>query len=267
VEAIFRALGDENRRKLLDRLYQRDGQTLGELVEGMEMTRFGVMKHLRVLEDAGLVTTRKVGREKLHYLNPVPIQLIADRWISKFAAPWARAMTGLKHHLEEESMSRPMHQYEVYIQATAEAVWDALTNPEKTRLYIHSTMVESDWQPGSPIRYRYGQDGAVAVEGVVLEADRPRRLVHTWRAIYSPETAADAPSRVTWEIVPLGGACKVAVIHDEFEGETATYRSISRGWAPILNHLKSVLETGRPMELDEAALEAYQNSRETEAVG
>ena len=98
---VFRALGDANRRLLLDRLFERDGQTLGELTTHLPgMTRFGVMKHLTVLEDAGLVTTQRAGREKRHYLNPVGIRLIHDRWISKYAAPVVGAMTTIKHRVE-----------------------------------------------------------------------------------------------------------------------------------------------------------------------
>ena len=103
MDLVFKALADTSRRSLLDNLFARDGQTLGELGAGLEMTRFGAMKHLRVLEKAGLVTTRKVGRQKLHYLNPVPIQEIHQRWVSKFAAPWLQAMGALKAELEGES--------------------------------------------------------------------------------------------------------------------------------------------------------------------
>jgi DNA-binding transcriptional ArsR family regulator len=102
MDEVFRALADPTRRGLLDRLYERDGQTLTELFDGLPMTRFGVMKHLRVLEDANLVTTRRRGREKLHFLNPVPIRLIHDRWVSKYAEPWAAALSELKQDLEEE---------------------------------------------------------------------------------------------------------------------------------------------------------------------
>ncbi len=102
VDEVFKALADPTRRRLLDELFARDGQTLTELEEGLPMTRFGVMKHLRVLEEAGLITTRRQGRSKLHYLNAVPIRLIHDRWVSKYAEPWAAGLSGLKRHLESE---------------------------------------------------------------------------------------------------------------------------------------------------------------------
>ncbi len=113
MDLVFRALADPTRRGLLDELYSEDGQTLTSLVEGLPMTRFGVMKHLRVLEEAGLVVTKRRGREKLHFLNPVPIRLVHDRWVSKYAEPWAATLSELKETLEEgndgESV-RDLHQ-------------------------------------------------------------------------------------------------------------------------------------------------------------
>jgi DNA-binding transcriptional ArsR family regulator len=102
MDAVFRALADPTRRSLLDDLYEADGQTLSALVERVPMTRFGVMKHLKVLEEAGLVVTKRRGREKLHFLNPVPIRLVHDRWVSKYAEPWAATLSELKTTLEEE---------------------------------------------------------------------------------------------------------------------------------------------------------------------
>ena len=103
MDEVFKALADPTRRELLDELFSQDGQSLQALEERFEMSRVGVMKHLKVLEEAGLVTTRKQGREKLHFLNPVPIRLIQERWVSKYAEPWAATLTGLKERLEDES--------------------------------------------------------------------------------------------------------------------------------------------------------------------
>src|SRR5881392_1425228 len=103
MDDVFRALADPTRRSLLDELFKDDGQTLSALEQRLPMTRFGVMKHLRILEEAGLVVTRKRGREKLHFLNPVPIRLIHDRWVSKYAEPWAAGLSDLKHDLEKET--------------------------------------------------------------------------------------------------------------------------------------------------------------------
>src|SRR5438045_8060508 len=112
MDDVFKALADPTRRSLLDELFKEDGQSLTALEERLPMTRFGVMKHLKVLEEAGLVTTKKRGREKLHFLNAVPIRLVHDRWVSKYAEPWAAALTGLKRDLEGRSMEKV---FEIYI--------------------------------------------------------------------------------------------------------------------------------------------------------
>ena len=113
MDEVFKALADPTRRSLLDELFKEDGQTLSALEARIAMSRFGVMKHLRVLEEAGLVVAKKRGREKLHFLNPVPIRLIHDRWVSKYAAPWASALVELKRDLEEDDDGegvRDLHQ-------------------------------------------------------------------------------------------------------------------------------------------------------------
>jgi DNA-binding transcriptional ArsR family regulator len=166
VDEVFKALADPSRRKLLDQLYKRDGQTLSQLCEHLPMTRFGTMKHLRVLEEAGLITTRMQGREKLHFLNPVPLRLIHDRWTSKYAALFTRVLGALKQRLE-----KPMA----------------------------------------------GEN--------------------------------DRPSRVTWLIEKKGETCKVTLTHDDFDGETKTYKSVGPGWNPVLSGLKTLLETGKPLKI------------------
>ena len=143
---VFRALADPGRRVLLDRLFERDGQTLGELCEHLPgMTRFGVMKHLGVLEEAELVTTQRVGREKRHFLNPVPIRLVHDRWTGKFAEPIAGSLTTIKTQLETP-MDRIDHVYSIYIKAAPERVWRAITDGDDTLRYYYGTRVASDWQ-------------------------------------------------------------------------------------------------------------------------
>src|ERR687883_363634 len=146
MDAVFKALADPTRRKLLDRLYEEDGQTLGALVRRLPMTRIGVMKHLRVLEDAGLVKTKRRGREKLHFLNPVPIRLVHDRWVSKYAEPWAAGLSALKHDLEARTMEKV---FEIYIKTTPERLWEAITDPEMRSKYSFGIRVETDWAPGS----------------------------------------------------------------------------------------------------------------------
>ena len=256
LEAVFRALADPHRRTLLDRLRDRDGQTLGELEAALpQMTRFGVMKHLRVLEDAHLVISRRDGRRKLHFLNPVPIRLIADRWISRYAEPLVEAMAGIKHSVENRTMSEaPKHVYEVYIAASPEQVWRALTESEFTKQYYYGNTVESDWQPGSPMVYR-NPDGTVSIECTVIEAEPPRRLVHTF---FFPGTD-ESPSRCTWSIEPRGSASLLVLTHDEFDGETSTFRSVAHGWVPVLSSLKTLLETGKPLEISYPAAEGVRD--------
>ncbi len=246
VELVFRALGHPGRRRLLDLLFVRDGQTLGELCEAFELSRYGVMKHLRILESAGLVVTRRSGREKLHYLNPVPIRLVHDRWITKYAEPWVGAMGDLKTRLEGEAMTSLKHVYEVYIRTTPEKLWKAITDPSFTRRYFYGTSVESDWKPGSTVIHR-GEDGKVNLEGKVLTAEPGRKLVTTFLSAHDPEASKDRPSRVTWEITALGDVCKLSLTHDDFDGETKTYKIVGSGWNPVLSGLKTLLETGSPL--------------------
>jgi uncharacterized protein YndB with AHSA1/START domain/DNA-binding transcriptional ArsR family regulator len=228
MEAVFKALADDSRRLLLDRLFERDGQTLVELTGHLAMSRYGVMKHLAVLEAAGLVATRKVGRHKFQYLNPLPIREMADRWISKYAAPWARALAGLKTELEGQATEKPAHVFETDIRTTPEALWDALTNPAMTQKYFHETSIESDFTPGAPYRYR-SPSGGIAVDGAVLECDPPRRLVPRWCIRYDAAMAGEPPSRVTYEIEPAGEPCKLTVIHDEFEDGAASHEHVGSG--------------------------------------
>jgi uncharacterized protein YndB with AHSA1/START domain/DNA-binding transcriptional ArsR family regulator len=249
--SVFRALADPSRRRLLDLLFERDGRTLTDLESALPMTRFGVMKHLRVLHEAGLIATRKVGREKLHYLNPVPIQLIADRWIDKFAAVRARALADLKTVLEEGNGmtvdSRPQLVYQIIIKAPQERVWAAITTPEFTSRYYYGTTLKTQLTVGSPFTYHL-PNGSPIVEGEVLASEPPTRLVHTYRSLWPP-MHEDAPTRVTWELEAMpGGVTKVTVVHEDFQGETATYTGLqSGGWTWILSNLKTLLETGEPM--------------------
>ena len=253
-EGVFRALADSSRRRLLDLLFERDGQTLLELRAHLDMSRHGVMKHLGVLEATGLITTRRAGRHKHHYLNPVPIRLIHDRWISKFAQPFAERLAALKRYGEEMAMNAvepPKHVFEVFIQAPPQQVWDAYTDPEQTSKWLHGLMADTDWRPGSRLAYRL-PDGRVATEGVLVEVDPPRKLVARLRQVYTPELAADPPYRMTLTIEAMGQgarACKVTIVCDEFELENANFRLIRGGQRAQLDTLKTFLETGAPLVL------------------
>src|SRR5580704_1117763 len=156
MDAVFRALADPTRRILLDKLFEKDGQTLSALEGRLSMTRFGVMKHLRVLEEAHLVVTKRRGREKLHFLNPVPIRLIHDRWVSKYAEPWVSALSDLKQSLEDKAMEKV---FEIYIKTTPERLWEAITNAEMRRKYTFGVVVRSDWKSGS--RYEGASRGTM----------------------------------------------------------------------------------------------------------
>jgi uncharacterized protein YndB with AHSA1/START domain/DNA-binding transcriptional ArsR family regulator len=241
-EAIFRALAHPTRRRLLDELFKRDGQTLSALEERLPMTRFGVMKHLRVLEHAGLVITRRSGREKLHFLNAIPIRLIHDRWIDKYTEPWAATLTGLKKTLEE----RMEKVFEIYIKTTPDRLWQAITDPEMRRKYTFGVVVKSDWKSGSSYKGTAG-DGTIwpamaILEGENLEVNPPRRLVQSFRALWSDDVKREGTSRVTWEIEPIGDSCRLMVVHDQLrEGANS---EIYGGWPMVLSGLKTLLETG-----------------------
>ncbi|MGH2549517.1 MAG: ArsR/SmtB family transcription factor [Thermomicrobiales bacterium] len=243
-EGIFRGLSDSHRRWILDALFERDGQSLGEICTLFpEMSRFGVMKHLGVLEEAGLIATRREGRTKLHYLNPVPIVWIHDRWISKYAEPWARGLGRLKFALEEKPMSAPMHVYKTYIRTTPEKLWGAITDPAQTQQFFFSTRITSSWALNAPIEY-VNDDGSTAVKGTVLEVDPPRKLVHSFKEYHGDSDPNDRASRVTWEIEPSGELCILTLVHDDFDSETVTYRNVGGGWPMVLSNLKTLLETG-----------------------
>jgi uncharacterized protein YndB with AHSA1/START domain len=237
VDEVFKALADPTRRGLLDELFRADGQTLSALEERFPMTRFGVMKHLRQLEEAGLIVTKRRGREKLHFLNPVPIRLIHDRWVSKYAEPWAAGLSDLKKDLER-SMERV---FEIYIRTTPERLWEAITNPEIRAKYNFGAGVNSDWTPGSRLELKHA-GGLVLGDGEILEADPPRRLVHTMTALWSDEVKDEGATRVTWEIEPVGDSCRLQVTHDQLRERANS--QIYGGWPMILSGLKTWLETG-----------------------
>ena len=238
VEPVFKALADPTRRELLDELFRHDGQTLGALAGRFAMTRVAVAKHLRLLEDAGLVATRRRGREKLHYLNPVPIRLVHDRWVSKFAEPWAAGLSGLKHELERQ-MEKV---FEIYIKTTPERLWQALTDPAIRAKYNFGSGAYSDWTPGARIELHAEKAEGLLGEGEVLEVDPPRRLVHTLVANFSDEARAEGTSRVTYEIEPVGDSCRLLLIHDQMRD--GANEQLYGGWPMILSGLKTWLESG-----------------------
>ncbi len=260
MDEVFKALADPTRRALLDALFATDGQTLSALEGRLEMTRFGVMKHLKVLEEAGVVTTRRQGREKLHFLNPVPIRLVHDRWVSKFAEPWAATLSGLKTYLEDEDMTTvktvswaegtaPVAEgtavFEVYIKTTPERLWEAITDPAQRAIYSFGVQTQSDWTTGSG--YTAAVPGVVDISsGTNIEVDPPRLLVQTFDALWSDDVKAQGTTRVTWEIEQVGTSCRLTVIHDGLPAQANP--ELYGGWPMILSGLKTLLETGEPLD-------------------
>ena len=251
---MFRALADPTRRNLLDELFRRDGQTLHELEEHFPMSRFGVMKHLRQLEEAGLVVTRRRGREKLHFLNPVPIRLVHDRWVSKYAEPWAAALSDLRTGLEDDMQTetdltmepKTMEKvFEIYIRTTPERLWNAITDPEIRAHYNFGAGVRSEWTPGARLEMGSPNAPGLLGDGTVLEVDPPRRLVHTMTALWGDDVKAEGESRVTWEIEPVADSCRLTVTHDQLR-ERANDQ-LYGGWPMILSGLKTWLELGEEL--------------------
>jgi uncharacterized protein YndB with AHSA1/START domain/DNA-binding transcriptional ArsR family regulator len=238
MDDAFKALADPTRRALLDELFNHDGQTLTALEARRPMTRFGVMKHLRILEHAGLIVTKREGREKRHFLNPVPIRLIHDRWVSKYAQPWASALIALKHRLEDKTMEKI---FEIYIKTTPERLWEALTNPDLRAKYNFGAIVTSDWTQGS--RYEGRGQGNLIFEGENLEVDPPRRLVQTFRALWGGDVKSEGTSRITMEIEPIGDSCRLLVTHDQLREDANA--QLYGGWPMVLSGLKTLLETGQ----------------------
>lgn len=241
MDLVFKALADPTRRALLDELFRRDGQTLVALAGSFAMTRIGVAKHLRVLEEAGLVVTRRRGREKLHYLNPVPIRLLHDRWITKFTEGWTAGLVELKHALEQ-----PMEKvFEIYIRTSPERLWAAIVDRD-TRAHFHfGNLVESEWTPGSRYVVTNPKADGPLIEGENLEVDPPRRLVQTIRALWGDDVVDEGTSRVTWAIEPVGDSCRLTVIHDQLPEDADA--QLYGGWPMILSGLKTWLETGEEL--------------------
>src|SRR3979490_847914 len=207
------------------------------LEERFSMTRFGVMKHLKVLEEAGLVVTRRRGREKLHFLNVIPIRLVHDRWVNKYSASWAAALSGLKYTLENKTMTKV---FEIYIKTTPERLWKAITDTEMRRKYTFGAVVTSDWTKGS--RYEGTGMGTPILEGENLEVDPPRRLVQSFRALWDEGVKSEGTSRVTYEIEPIGDSCRLTVVHDQLRPDANN--QLYGGWPMVLSGLKTLLETG-----------------------
>jgi uncharacterized protein YndB with AHSA1/START domain/DNA-binding transcriptional ArsR family regulator len=246
MDLIFKALGDDTRRQLLDRLRQRDGQTLTELEAALGMTRFGVMKHLRVLEVASLVTTRRAGRFKYHYLNAAPLQSVVDRWIEPLTQlPMTRALLDLKVALEgdqpmpNQAAAKPDFILETFIRTTPEKLWEALITADLCKRYhFAGATVEGTFDAGGSYAYRTA-DGNVMLSGKILKAERPHLLDMTFVPGWMGPGAK--PSRNVYEIKAVGSLTKLTILHFDLP---AGQDGVRDGWAKIAASLKSFLETG-----------------------
>lgn len=265
MDRIFKALADPSRRQLLDRLNARNGQTLRELCAELDMARQSVTKHLEVLEAANLVTTVRRGREKFHYLNPAPISEISERWINRFDRRRVSALANLKRALEDKTMSDNEFVYVSYIDTTPEKLWRALTEPEFTYQYW-GIGLSSDWQVGSPVLLQWGPSLPFKEVGQVVLAAEPYRLLsYRWHNV-QPEHAEmfgwtqerlaelqqEKPSKVTFEIEPVGAAVKLTVTHDDFPPDSEMFKGARDGWPALLSALKTLLETGASLRLPKA---------------
>lgn len=254
MDDVFRALADPNRRVLLDSLNECNGQTLRDLCAGLSMARQSVSKHLAMLEAANLITTAWRGREKLHYLNAEPINAIADRWINQYHRARVQALADLKTALESQPMSTSEFVYVTYIRTTPERLWQALTDPTFSTLYMGHAIV-SDWEEGSTYIWADRQLEIAHPDQVILEADPYRRLAFTFHS-FVPEltelgleeeiiakAAGERRSKVTIDIELVDdGQVKLTVVHDDFPPESTVRELISGGWPWKLANLKSELE-------------------------
>ena len=241
-DKVFKALADPTRRFLLDRLHDHNGQTLGELCERVGMARQSTTQHLTVLEAANLISTVRRGRQKLHYLNPVPINAIQERWIGKFERPRLRALDKLKRRAEEAMTDKPTFVYVIYIESTPEKVWHALTDADLTAEYWGHSNV-SDWRVGSTWEHQRTDGSRIAdVVGTVIESTKPTRLVSTW-APPGGDRSEGVASRVSFDIEPYGDIVRLTVTHEDLADE-ADRDVAAAGWAAVLSNLKSLLETG-----------------------
>ena len=241
MDLVFKALADPTRRELLDRLNQQAGQTLGELCQGLNQSRQSVTKHLNMLEDVNLVSCVWRGREKLHFLNPIPIRQISRRWVSKYTKAQADALLDLKTALEESMTATPEYTYVTFIDAAPEKVWQALTDPAFTKRYWFNSEVHSDWKEGSQYHFTM-PDGKRALYGKVLKVRKPSELVYEFRADFGD--VKDESSTVQFLLEPVEGMTKLSVRHYGFKEAGKLLASVQEGWPKVLSGLKTYLETG-----------------------
>ncbi len=248
MDAIFKALNDPTRRALLDSLRKKDGQTLSELETQLDMSRFGVMKHLRVLEDASLVVTRKAGRFKHHHLNALPLQEVIDRWIDPFLAkPAARAVIDLKARLEgaTEMTEKPDFVLQTFIRCSQDALWEALNDEKQIEAY--NFMARRVEREGDDYRLYFG-DGRPMYFSRIIERNPKTRIVSTFEP--HCENGSTKPSRTVVTIRPEGAFCSLMLEHFGLTDPVVPGQGVSDGWSKWAAALKTWLETGKPMHFE-----------------
>lgn len=244
MEHIFKALADPTRRKLLDALRHKDGQTLTDLGASLDMTRFGVMKHLRQLEDANLIVIRKSGRFKHHYLNALPLQELMDRWVAPFLQPQAKALIDLKTKLEKDTnMSKPDFMMQTFIRCTKDALWDALTQADDmARYHFACNTVQDDAAVGEATTFILPH-GEAMLKQVTTALDPKSKIAMTFEPLFMGPDAP--PSHMVYLIEPQGDVCMLTIEHyDMAPGQ----EGFAEGWARLAASLKSFLETGKPLK-------------------
>ena len=251
MDAIFKALNDPARRDLLDSLRRKDGQTLGELEEVLDMTRFGVMKHLKVLEDATLITTKKQGRFKYHYLNALPLQEVIDRWIEPLLAkPTARAVIDLKSQLEGTApmttAAKPNFVMSTFIRCSLAALWDALTDPDQMAKY-HFMAAGVREEDDAYIYDHPSGDGPMLRCAKISETPKTR-IESTFEAFWEPGLKT---SRVVYLLRKEGAHCALTFEHYDLNFPVTPGEGISDGWERWAAGLKTWLETGEAVKFNE----------------
>ncbi|TFV59344.1 metalloregulator ArsR/SmtB family transcription factor [Mycobacterium sp. PS03-16] len=258
MDEVFKALADASRRRLLDTLNVHDGQTLRELCAGLDMTRQSVSKHLAVLEAAGLVTTVRRGREKLHHLNADPIAALSDRWITQYAPTRGQPPVELAIATPSEPAPEPQaFCYTTYLRTTPERLWHALTEPSTSRRHLGHAVV-STWEKGAAYAWQEKMLEITDPEQIVLESDPYQRLAfrfHTftpevggvYRGLGADEVAraaAEPRSRVSFDMAVVDEQVELTVVHDGFGPDSVVGPLIARMWPRKLANLKSGLEFG-----------------------
>ena len=243
MDRIFKALNDPTRRDLLDALRAKDGQTLSELEERLDMTRFGVMKHLKLLEDAHLITTKKSGRFKYHYLNAAPLQQVIDRWIEPLLQKQAaRAVLNLKSALEPNMSDKPDFVLETLIRTDQDTLWAALNDPREIEKY-HFFSNKVNHSDGAYTYYNSDNE-TVAMICREISAIPKTEIVST----FEPQMADDGkPSKTIFRITPEGPLCKLTVEHYNLTYPVVVGEGVHDGWSRWAAHLKTYLETGNPL--------------------